>query len=203
MRIRRSLIALMSALVFVPAVASANPLYTTCVACHGAKGEGNKALNAPAIASQEAWYVARQLNNFKAGIRGAHPKDMYGMQMRPMAMTLPNEDAINKVSEHIASLPAPAKEDMAGFGGDAAKGKTLYVTCTACHGAKGEGNKALNAPKIATLPSWYLVRQLQNFKAGIRGADPKDTYGAQMRPMSMTLANDQAIKDVVAYIKSL
>jgi cytochrome c oxidase subunit 2 len=203
MRIRHSLIALMSALVFVPTIASANPLYTTCVACHGAKGEGNKALNAPAIASQEAWYVARQLNNFKAGIRGSHPKDMYGMQMRPMAMTLPNEDAVKKVAEHIASLPAPAKEDMTGFGGDAAKGKTLYVTCTACHGAKGEGNKALNAPKIATLPSWYLVRQLQNFKAGVRGANPKDTYGAQMRPMSMTLANDQASKDVVAYIKSL
>lgn len=203
MSIRRTLIALIGALTLTPTFASANPLYTTCVACHGAKGEGNQALNAPAIASQEAWYVARQLQNFKAGIRGTHAKDMYGMQMRPMAMTLPDEDAIKKVAEHVASLPAPPKEDLKGFGGDAAKGKGLYVTCTACHGAKGEGNQALNAPKLSTLPSWYLVRQLQNFKAGVRGADPKDTYGAQMRPMSMTLADDQAIKDVVAYIKSL
>ena len=69
-----------------PTLVAANPLYTTCVACHGAKGEGNKALNAPAIASQEAWYIARQLKNFKEGIRGTHEKDMYGMQMRPMAM---------------------------------------------------------------------------------------------------------------------
>jgi hypothetical protein len=30
-----------------------------------------------------------------------------------------------------------------------------------------------------------------------------DTTGAQMRPMAMTLANDQAVADVVAYIKTL
>jgi len=187
----------------IPTLASANPSYTTCVACHGAKGEGNKALNAPAIASQEAWYLERQLSNFKAGIRGTHKDDMYGQQMRPMSMTLPNEAALKAVSAYIAAMPAPAKEDMSGWGGDAAKGKGLYVTCTACHGAKGEGNKALNAPKLTTLPSWYLARQLKNFKAGIRGAHEKDTYGKQMRPMSMTLANEAAIKDVVAYIKSL
>jgi cytochrome c oxidase subunit 2 len=202
MKIKVMLLALL-ATALTPALVAANPLYTTCVACHGAKGEGNKALNAPAIASQEAWYIARQLKNFKEGIRGTHEKDMYGMQMRPMAMTLPSDDAVKQVAEYVSSFPAPAKEELKGFDGDAAKGKALYVTCTACHGAKAEGKQALNAPKLSTLPSWYLVRQLQNFKAGIRGANPKDTYGAQMRPMSMTLANDQAIKDVVAYIKSL
>ena len=203
MSIKRVLSALIGALIFTPCVVTATPLYTTCVACHGAQGQGNAALNAPAIASQEAWYVARQLKNFKAGIRGTHEKDLYGKQMRPMSMTLPNDEAIKKVSEYIAALPAPPKEDLKGFGGDPKKGAGLYVTCTACHGAKAEGKQALNAPKLATLPSWYLVRQLQHFKAGVRGAHPKDTYGAQMRPMSMTLANDQAIKDVVAYIKSL
>ena len=30
--------------------------------------------------------------------------------------------------------------------GDPAKGKALYATCASCHGAKGEGNQALNAP---------------------------------------------------------
>lgn len=197
------LLVFISTLIFTPSMVIANPFYTTCVACHGAKGEGNQSLNAPAIASQEAWYVARQLQNFKTGVRGSHEKDMYGMQMRPMAMTLPHDEAIKQVSEYVAAFPVPAKENLATFGGDASKGKALYVTCTACHGVKAEGNQMLNAPKLSTLPSWYLVRQLQNFKAGIRGTHPKDTYGAQMRPMSMTLANDQAIKDVVAYIKSL
>ena len=83
---------------------------------------------------------------------------------------------------------------------DANKGKSLYTVCVACHGAAGEGNKALNAPRLAGQEDWYIVRQLKNFKSGIRGADPKDTYGMQMRPMAMTLANDQAMEDVAAYI---
>ena len=61
--------------------------------------------------------------------------------------------------------------------GDAAAGKTLYATCAACHGQQAEGTEALHAPKLAGQEEWYLVRQLQNFKAGIRGADKKDTYG--------------------------
>ncbi len=87
--------------------------------------------------------------------------------------------------------------------GDAAKGKTLYATCGACHGQNAEGMEALNAPKLAGQEEWYLIRQLENFKAGIRGANPKDTYGMQMAPMAQTLPNDQAMEDVAAYIKSL
>ncbi len=87
--------------------------------------------------------------------------------------------------------------------GDAAKGKTLYATCGACHGQNAEGMEALNAPKLAGQEEWYVVRQLQNFKAGIRGTNPKDTYGMQMAPMAQTLPNDQAMEDVAAYIKSL
>ncbi len=87
--------------------------------------------------------------------------------------------------------------------GDAAKGKALYATCGACHGANAEGMEALNAPKLAGQEAWYLTRQLQNFKAGIRGANPKDVYGMQMAPMAQTLPNDQAIEDVVAYIVTL
>ena len=88
------------------------------------------------------------------------------------------------------------------FANPVEKGKALYATCNACHGPQGLGNKALNSPAIATQEAWYLKRQLKNFKAGIRGTHPKDTYGAQMRPMSMTLANDEAIDQVIAYIST-
>lgn len=87
--------------------------------------------------------------------------------------------------------------------GDPAKGKALYATCGACHGANGEGMEALNAPRLQGQEEWYLIRQLQNFKAGIRGSNPKDTYGMQMAPMAQTLPTDQAMEDVAAYIKSL
>jgi cytochrome c oxidase subunit 2 len=87
--------------------------------------------------------------------------------------------------------------------GDAERGKTLFATCGACHGANAEGMEALNAPKLAGQEEWYVVRQLQNFKNGVRGNNPKDTYGMQMAPMAQTLADDQAMADVAAYIKSL
>ncbi|MDP7614852.1 MAG: c-type cytochrome, partial [SAR324 cluster bacterium] len=49
--------------------------------------------------------------------------------------------------------------------GDAAKGKAAYAVCLACHGADGMGNKALNSPQIAGQSTWYLERQLKNFKS--------------------------------------
>ena len=61
----------------------------------------------------------------------------------------------------------------------------------------------MNGPAVAGQNDWYLVTQLKNYKSGARGAHAKDTYGMQMRPMAMTLVDDQAILDVVAYIKSL
>lgn len=87
--------------------------------------------------------------------------------------------------------------------GDPAKGQTLYAVCGSCHGVNGEGNQSLNAPALAGQEAWYVERQLKNFKTGIRGSDPKDTYGMQMAPMAATLADDQAIADVAAYIESL
>ncbi len=87
--------------------------------------------------------------------------------------------------------------------GDAERGKTLYATCGACHGANGEGLEALNAPKLAGQEEWYVIRQLENFKNGVRGNNPRDTYGMQMAPMAQTLVDAQAMQDVAAYIKTL
>ncbi len=87
--------------------------------------------------------------------------------------------------------------------GDAAAGKPLYAVCAACHGLQAEGNPALNAPKLSGQGDWYLRRQLKNFKDGARGTHDKDVYGKMMAPMAATLANDSAIDNVVAYIKTL
>lgn len=181
--------------------ATGESLFAICVACHGANGEGNKALNAPSNAGQDDWYVVRQLKNFKEGIRGADPKDIYGAQMRPMAMALADDQAIEDVAAYVATLSAPSPAIT--VDGDVGVGKQLYSTCTACHGGKGEGNKALNAPRLTGQHDWYTVRQLQNFKTGVRGAHPKDTYGAQMRPMAAILADDAAMNNVAAYIATL
>lgn len=173
--------------------------YAVCAACHGANGMGNKALNAPQIAGQEPWYLERQLNNFKGGIRGADPKDTYGMQMRPMALTLANDQAVSDMAAFLSSMPV-SKSSESTVKGDATAGKASYMICQTCHGPKGGGNKALNSPKLTGLQDWYIVRQLKNFKAGIRGTKSGDLFGMQMRPMAMTLANDEAINNVAAYI---
>ena len=176
--------------------------YAVCMACHGADGMGNKALNAPKIAGQESWYLVRQLKNFKGGIRGADPKDKYGMQMRPMALTLANDQAIADVAAYVSSMPEQ-KLVAKTVKGDIAAGKTAYIICQACHGPTGGGNQALNSPRLTGLQDWYVVRQLKNFKAGTRGTKSGDTYGMQMRPMAMTLANDEAINNVAAFIATL
>jgi cytochrome c oxidase subunit 2 len=181
--------------------AAGKTLYAVCAACHGAQGEGNPSMNSPKLAGQEAWYLTRQLQSFRQGMRGAAAGDIYGSQMRPMAMQLKDDAAIANVVAYIGTLPSkPAPITVKG---DAAAGKTFYTTCAACHGQNGEGSMQMNAPRLAGQEDWYLVRQIANFKKNVRGADPKDTFGAQMRGMAGILSSDKAVNDVVAYIGTL
>ena len=175
--------------------------YAVCAACHGAQGEGNPALNAPKLAGQQDWYLKRQLNNFKAGSRGANDKDTYGKTMAPMAQTLPDETAINNVIAYIKTLPdTPAVQTVKG---NAKDGHGAYENCAACHGANGQGLWATNAPRLKGMSDWYMVTQLKNFKHGIRGGDRRDSYGPQMANIALMLDNDRITADVIAYINSL
>jgi cytochrome c oxidase subunit 2 len=177
-------------------------LYATCAACHGANGGGNPALNAPAIAGQQDWYLTRQLKNYQDGIRGTHGKDIYGMQMRPMSMVVMGEKKTADIVAYITSLPDPGNAEIT-IGGDPTVGQANYMVCASCHGIKGEGNQALNAPRIAGQFDWYVHRQLMNWKSGVRGTHPKDMYGAQMVGMAMILPDEDAVKNVAAYIANL
>jgi len=175
--------------------------YAVCAACHGQQGEGLAALNAPKIAGQSAWYMKRQLQNYKSGARGSHPEDTYGRQMAPMAAMLVNDAAIDNVVAYIQTFPD--ERPVATIDGNVANGERLYRVCSYCHGAEGQGIQATNAPRAAGMTDWYLARQLQNFKDGIRGAHPTDFYGFQMMFMANVLHDEQAIDDLVAYINTL
>jgi cytochrome c oxidase subunit 2 len=174
--------------------------YAVCAACHGQQGEGLLALNAPKLSGQEPRYLKRQLQNYKNGRRGAHEDDVYGRQMAPMAATLVNDAIIDNVIAYIGTLPdTPAEQEVTG---DVAHGAKLYELCANCHGKDGRGI-LMNAPRQAGMSDWYLLNQLKNFKAGLRGHDPFDLDGKQMRMMAQTLQDDQAMQDVVAYINTL
>lgn len=176
-------------------------LYSNCVPCHGDDGGGNASIGVPAIAGQEAEYVALQLNNFKNSIRGTHASDLGGLKMFPMAKTMATDAEVKAVAAYVSRLtpvvPPPTVK------GNVAAGVKLFEVCAACHKIDGSGNPALKAPSLLTTHDWYLLSQLRNFKSGARGANPKDVGGVQMAPMAMTLANEQAMRDVVAYIASL
>ncbi len=176
--------------------------YAVCSACHGQNGEGNMALNAPKIAGLPAWYLTRQIEYFKNGVRGGSSDDVYGMQMAPMAATLATPQITSNVMAYISSLPDVNVEET--IAGDVGKGAKLYEkTCGVCHGLRGEGVWSVNAPPIAGMSDWYLARQLKNYKNGVRGSHHMDEFGYQMVSMVTGLKNDDEINDVVAYINSL
>ncbi len=177
-------------------------LFDLCTQCHGDDGLGIEATLAPAIAGQEQWYLVRELQYFRSGIRGTEFDDIGGMRMRPMALTLRSDEDVEAVASYVASL-APVKPASTLTDGDPVKGETYYATCLACHGPNGEGNQQMNAPALNHSSDWYMLTQLHNFRTGVRGANAGDATGAIMRPMAATLPDEQAIRDVIAYIMTL
>jgi cytochrome c oxidase subunit 2 len=181
--------------------AAGQAAYAVCAACHGQQGEGNMAMNAPKLAGQEGWYIKRQLESYRNGRRGTAGGDGYGAQMRPMAMAVSDPVAVDNLTAYIDTLPIADSPPT--VTGDIAAGKNAYMVCAACHGQKAEGNESLAGPRLAGQNDWYLVRQIHNYRKGLRGYDPRDIYGNQMKPMATMLSSDQGINDVVAYINTL
>jgi len=178
-------------------------LYDLCSQCHDTDGRGNELLHAPAIAGLDQWYVLAQLKKFRSGGRGRHFDDLEGMRMRPMSLTLHSEADVEAVAAYVAQLPVQQPAPTL-TGGNVANGQAIYATCSACHGPRGEGMQAVRGPALARLNDWYLLRQLQKFKNGVRGSNPAlDADGAVMRGMSAVVSNEQAARDVVAYIATL
>ena len=176
-------------------------LYVQCTKCHGEKLEGNKELEAPALAGQHAWYLKEQLQYFKNGWRGKKPKDYAGGKMYAMTKTLSHDD-INLISDYIASL-TPTKLSHT-IKGNPSKGEQSFQICSTCHGKEGNGNQVLHAPKLRGLNDWYIRSQLKKYQNELRGYNATKTpLAAGMIGMSRTLVDDEAIDNVIDYILAL
>jgi cytochrome c oxidase subunit 2 len=193
--------AVIVALACMASSAKAGNNFDYCLLCHGSNANGNYGIRAPKLSGVEPWYLARQLENFAAGVRGAPADDAAGHEMAPVAWRLKQEGTLDAAVQFIGSLDS--RRPPATVHGDPGAGKKLYAACSSCHGARGEGNAALQSPALAARSDWYLATQLTNYKTGLRGADERDSYGAQMRTIASTLADDNAIADVIAYIATL
>jgi cytochrome c553 len=183
----------------------ATQLYQTCAPCHGTTGLGTDTPGTttatPALAGMPAWYITAQVEKFRDGSRGKHPEDYEGLRMRPMSRYFRTPEDLALVAAYIEAMPP--LQGSSSVDGDASKGAGLYTMCMACHQADGSGMEALGAPPLTQTQGWYLVSQLHKFKEGIRGANSEDISGATMRPFALTLADEQAMKDVVAHIQTL
>jgi len=179
-----------------PDVTRGRALFTMCAGCHGRAAEGNENLHAPALTGLGAEYVRLELSLFRYGLRG-NDRDKYGFAMIGVARALPGDRALRDVSAYINSLPiVPTGLDLyAGL-----RGRRLYESCAGCHGANGQGSQNAGAPVLRGRDYNYLVTQLRNFQSGIRGAEVADVGGQQMRQAVRILPDDNAIRDVVAYL---
>ena len=184
-------------------LARGEQLFVLCTQCHATDGGGNSEFLAPAIAGMPAWYVEKQLQNFKAGIRGLHAGDTGGLRMYPMSLWLRTEADQKAVAGYVASMPATDPAHELEEHGDAAKGAGYYAVCGACHGAGAEGNQGMGAPPLTGQSDWYLFESIKKYKGSVRGMGKGDPFGAAMIGMVATLPDDNAILDVIAHIQSL
>lgn len=159
-----------------PDVTAGAKLYETCAACHGVQGQGVGEGSVPAIGGQHFTVIAKQLVDFRAGLRG-EPRMAHFSDTQHLAYS----QSVADVAAYISTLPArvgPGKN-----GGDAAAVRLYARSCERCHGVEGEGNADSLAPRIGGQYSGYLARQLDDAVSGRRPA-MKATHNAQLADLS-------------------
>jgi cytochrome c553 len=175
-------------------------LYTTCAGCHGNWAQGRPEMHAPNLTGVDAGYVTRQLRLFRDSLRGGKG-DTYGFMMVGRAGALPGDRGVRDVAAYIETLPTSPQRGSADHG--PTRGRLRFAACAPCHGENAEGRGETGAPSLRQLDGEYLIRQLRNFRSGVRGSEPEDVAGQQMRLAARALASDAVMRDVVAYIETL
>lgn len=98
----------------------------------------------------------------------------------------------------LAVMPAATRAQQTEPGAViATKGKLSGAACASCHGAKGEGNAAAGFPRLAGLPSPYLLSQLDHFANGSRENAVMTPIGKQL-----TAAERQSVADYYGSLPS-
>jgi cytochrome c oxidase subunit 2 len=205
--IRMSCLGFMLFAAMAPVLAAPAPsaaLLSRCTGCHGAQGEGLATVGAPALAGQQADYLARQLDNFRQGTRGYAPDDHDGASMGAVATALSAVEQTQLVS-YFAQLPAAPVRAEAALVTTLDKGRALYQqTCAACHGQQAQGYAQMHTPNLRILGGDYIRRQLSNYVQGWRGTQAQtDIQGRWMRSIATHITQPDDLTAVVSYIESL
>src|SRR4029453_4770498 len=106
-----------------------------CAQCHGSDARGSRGF--PNLTDNE-WLYGSSPEAIKTSIQ----KGRQGA-MPPMAQAVGGPEDVADVAHYVLSLsdPAPAS-------GRAARGRSKFAACGACHGPDGKGNTQLGAPDL-------------------------------------------------------
>ncbi len=200
---RVSFLALCAALIFASDLVAQEPagLYQEfgyCLVCHGAQGQGNSAIAAPALVGIEPWYLLEQMARYQSGER---QEAITGQEMSAVAREVSNESS-QRLPAFTSLLDGnyPQTTQI----GDAGAGQVHYQTyCAACHGLNAEGNAALLSPGLARLSDWYQTSAFEQYRTGERGLHSSNASALQMRAVFLALPPEFNVADVVAYIRTL
>lgn len=138
----------------------------TCLACHGPNGNGSINPDWPALAGQNANYIAEQAALMRDGKR-------LNPQMQPIVKDLSNQDLADLGAYFAMQTPVGMEADAATWtageklyrGGDTARG---IPACMACHGPVGKGNPAAGYPALRAQHGVYTVKQLNDYATETR-----------------------------------
>jgi cytochrome c553 len=138
----------------------------TCLACHGPNGNGSINPEWPAIAGQNATYIAEQIALIKDGKR-PNP------QMWPIVQGLTAQDMADLAAYFAQQTPLGLEADANTWaageklyrGGDTTRG---IPACMACHGPVGKGNPAAGYPALRAQHGVYTVKQLTDYASEAR-----------------------------------
>ena len=106
----------------------------------------------------------------------------------PPAQATPGSSAAGPGASTTASAPVAPFAD-----GDAARGATKAVVCSACHGPNGNSTSP-EWPRLAGQNAVYIVEQLRLFRSGVRN-------NPVMKPLASTLS-DRDIDDIAVYYQA-
>ena len=148
---------------------SAAELYAACASCHLADGSGRSDGFVPKLAGQREKIIVHKLQKLRDG-------SMDLPVMIPFARAL-EVNEIYQVARYIATLPETSPNVMPVWLSDSnttpknmISSKQDYVAnCAGCHGAEGQGNDALLAPKLCGQHAQYLTRRMSEIKHNFRG----------------------------------
>ncbi|MBO0765498.1 MAG: c-type cytochrome [Hyphomicrobiaceae bacterium] len=130
-----------------------------CAACHGADGRSSDP-RIPHIGGQPKLAVMYQLFFYREGRRKSEEMNLIAKELTDAELTA--------IAEHVAKLPAPtpvadAKDDARY---ERAAELAAQRMCASCHNADFSGREQM--PRLAGQHEAYLVKALQDYRAGAR-----------------------------------